>query len=235
MSYESDAEIGRKVESPYTEKNRISFMGNFYTNILLKGPQQAKVGQTLRGKGLVAYVTPSAGGYTTVYEEECDMQNDRALKKLTSELSATFHCLAFAVLNHDDVALFYWLYKDGELIDRYESNPEFSDRADIGFFEFLLSAIWRPKPKPAKVAVPKGGKARLLCEAFDVEEKSAEVEVILRKESGAGGFLIEVERHERLIRLLNLPECTVGVGFGDISRGDELLGLELDKMEFTGQ
>jgi hypothetical protein len=138
-------------------------------------------------------------------------------------------------LNHDDDIWAYWLYKDGELIDRYDSNPAYFDGTDPGFFAFLFGSIWLQKPKSLKAAAPDGGRAPLLCEVFGVEEKTAEVEAILREESGSGGFLFEVERHENLARLLNLPECSVGLGFNYLSMGDEPPGLELAKMEFTGQ
>ena len=77
-------------------------MGNFYTNITLRGPDQAAVATFLRQARRAAYVAPRHAGGTTVYDERCEAQDPQLLGELATALSRHFACPALAVLNHDD-------------------------------------------------------------------------------------------------------------------------------------
>ena len=96
-------------------------MGNFYTNITLRGPDQAGVAAVLRESGRAAYVAPAHPGGTTVFDERCESQNPRLLGELSAALSEHFACPALAVLNHDDDILALALYDRGDLLGDYET------------------------------------------------------------------------------------------------------------------
>lgn len=96
-------------------------MGNFYTNVTLRGPEQAEVAAVLREAGRAAYVAPAHPGGTTVFDERCESQSPRLLSELSAALSHQFSCPALAVLNHDDDILALGLYDHGELIGDYET------------------------------------------------------------------------------------------------------------------
>lgn len=96
-------------------------MGNFYTNITLRGADPAEVADVLRHAGRSAYVAPRHPGGTTVYDERCESQDPRLLGDLAASLSARWACPALAVLNHDDDILALALYQAGELVGDYET------------------------------------------------------------------------------------------------------------------
>src|SRR5829696_2066225 len=122
-------------------------MGAFYGNITLKGPSQEDVAKVLRGRR--AMVTPKLGDYTVAFDSVCDEQNVDGIQALSSQLSRELHCPALAVIVHDDDVLGYFLYREGELADSYNSSPS--------YFDFGSTA------EPAE---PEGGSPEQLCEAF---------------------------------------------------------------------
>ncbi len=183
-------------------------MGNFYTNLTLRGPTQAEVAAALAGR--TALVTPSEAGCVVVFDEACDSQDPELLAGLAEQLSRQFRCPVLAVLNHDDDILNYLLYLYGNLEDQYDSSPNYFD----------------PDAEPA---APSGGDAAKLCAAFESPNVAA-VESILRQSGlDEDGYTFEVERHEDLVLALGLPTFGVGAGYNYVSQGELPEGLtELD-------
>jgi len=91
-------------------------MGNFYTNVVVRGPSEDKVVETLTALGRNCYVT-SRDDFTFVYDEEADTQREGVIESLALTLATRLACPALAALNHDDSALLLWLYDEsgGEL------------------------------------------------------------------------------------------------------------------------
>jgi len=185
-------------------------MGNFYTNIALKGPNQAEVVAHLKAAGRSAYVSPTQDGYTVVYDEIGDTQDTEALAGLSSELSGKFGCLALVVLNHDDDILWYELYINGERKDAYDSCP--------GYFG---------SSAPDE---PTGGDANLLCQTFGKGDP-ARVEAILRDDEE---YVFALERHQELAAQLGWPDATIAAGFRYISEGEIPPGLDEEELVQTG-
>ncbi len=181
-------------------------MGNFYTNLTLRGPSQAAVAAALTGRR--ALVTPVVGGRLVVFDAESEDQDAELMAELAAGLSRRFRCPVLAVTNHDDDILWYQLYLSGELEDEYDSCPNYFD----------------PDAEPAG---PAGGDAAKLCAAFG-SERVADVAAILRK-SGLDdeGYTFEAERHEALVRTLGMPGFGVGAGYNYVSRGELPEGLEI--------
>lgn len=185
-------------------------MGAFYGNITLKGPQQERIVATLRGRR--AIVTPKIGEYTVVFDSVCDDQDIDAMQALTSNLSGDLHCAAFTVIVHDDDVLAYFLYQDGQLTDWYNSAPDYFD----------FNSTKEPRG-------PVGGNAERLCAVFGAAN-SQEVNAILRKPSGKGGYVFQTERHRDLVHALGLPEHSVGVALASFDRSEYPDGLSADQM-----
>ena len=185
-------------------------MGAFYGNITLKGQGQDRVAQALRGRR--AIVSPKVCDYTVAFDSVCDEQDIDGIQALTSRLSRELHCFTLAVIVHDDDVLGYFLYHDGELTDWYNSCPS--------YFDFGSTK----KPDD-----PAGGNAEKLCAAFGAG-KPQEVESILRKQRGKGGYVFETERHRNLVRVLSLPQFTVGAALANFERGEYPEGLSLEQM-----
>jgi hypothetical protein len=175
-------------------------MGNFYVNYTLRGPSQEAVAAALAGRN--ALVTPQQNGCVVVFDEKSDEQDTDVMATVASHLSVELQCPVLAVLNHDDDILLFQLYVQGDLADEYNSNP--------GYFD--------PSSGSSE---PAGGLSQKLCDVFEVEDVLS-VERVLRKSTFAGdGYDFEIERHEDLIRALNLSEYAVGTSYTYI-QNDEL-------------
>jgi hypothetical protein len=190
-------------------------MGNFYTNITLQGPTQDEVAEALAAMGRSAYVSPTVDGFTVVFHAECEMQDDRVLRRLTADLTTYLACPGLAVLDHDDDILWYALYTNGELIDEYNSCPD--------YFEL--------QQPPAL----NGGDPAKLIEAFGVTADADETRRVLRASNeGDDGFVFAFERHEALARLLGLPLFAVACGFRCINQGELPEGLTRANLRRVG-
>ena len=176
-------------------------VGQFYTNLTLRGVDQRRVIETLSANYRRAFVSPAINGMVVVYDEECEQQNPQVIMDVGRHLSALFNCPLLAVMVHDDDVLCYWLFDKGKTSDEYVSSPS--------YFE--------PSPQPAE---PEGGDAEKLCQAFGCAAPAHEVDAILRKSAvDADGFLSETERHRSLAQVLGLPVCSVAVGYEYLKAG----------------
>jgi len=180
-------------------------MGAFYGNIILKGPDQKRTADRLRGRR--AIVAPKVGDYTVVYDSACDDQDINAIQALASRLSGDLGCVALAAIVHDDDVLVYFLYEGGELSDWYNSAPS--------YFDFGSTA---------KPAGPAGGNAARLCAVFGAGS-TEEVERILRKPGARGGYVFQTDRHRDLVQALGLPVHAVSAALASFDRGEFPEGL----------
>ena len=181
-------------------------MGGFYGNITLKGASQTNVAEALRGRR--AIVGPSVGGCVVAFDSICDDQDTDAMHALTLRLSAELRCLALTVLVHDDDVFMCFLYRDGKLINTYNSFP--------GYFGSELHD-------------DQGGDPAAICSAFGTD-CMPEIEKILRRPHGKRGYVFETKRHSDLVHLLGLPEYAVGKALASFDRGEYPLGLSADQM-----
>jgi hypothetical protein len=183
-------------------------MGNFYTNITLRGPDLDPVLAYLDAEAIVAYVAAPQPGYVVVYDQASESQDDTILTARAAQLSHQFNCPALAVLNHDDDVLAYWLYQDGTRIDAYDSTPGWATGED---------------------APPTGGDAATLCRAFGVPTAAVNsVEGILRASSGVTDFPFGPDSDLTLADLIQA--ATSPDRLADILR--RLLGVEsLEEMD----
>jgi hypothetical protein len=175
-------------------------MGNFYTNITVKGQEQNSLLNYLEQLQRNAYISPSIDDFTVVYDKASE-HNAGELFSLASQISNQFNCSTFAVLNHDESVFCYELFQSGSLIDQYISNPGFHD-SEAGDF-------------------PEGGNAQKLCIALGSTKAINKVRPILREPS-QGVYLLASERHTKLIQALKIPvfwaSDSVG-GYENIERG----------------
>lgn len=188
-------------------------MGNFYTNITLRGSDQDSIAEYLTQQNRDAYVSPTVNHCTVVYDEQCESQDTGILESLASDLSKRFSCPALAVLNHDDDILWYKLFESGQLTDEYDSSPDYFDAQD-------------------ELAMPKGGDAQKLCGIFGAGQNVTEVERILRAPN-PDAYVFAYERHEDLAKALGIPTFSVGCGYNYIEQDELPEGLEFDDLKRT--
>jgi hypothetical protein len=176
-------------------------MGNFYVNFSVKQPNQQQVADILRKRQRTALVTPAIGEYVVVFDEEADWQDDKAIQSVGEILSRETHSPVFAVLNHDDDVLAYWLFEDGQQTDFYNSAPDYFESYD----EFETEDTGQ------------GGDARRLCTTLTATASPEQIEHILR-----GDYVFAIERHEKLATALGLPGWSVGGGYRYITENGEV-------------
>ncbi|HZP04980.1 MAG TPA: hypothetical protein VFB43_08775 [Terracidiphilus sp.] len=164
-------------------------MGAFYVNYTVKGTDQNSVVRALSGRK--AFVTPEWNGFTVVFDEESDKQDQGAIAKLAGQLSSDLRSTVLALLIHDSDIFWFQLYECGMLTDEYNSAPSY----------FSTNTGMAP---------PKGGNAERLCSAFQCKDV-AKVERILR--ASYEEYPFAGDRHADLVRVLNLPTYAVGYGF----------------------
>src|SRR5687768_3656395 len=102
-------------------------MGNFYTNILLKGALRGAATAAVKQMRRSAYVSPTQRRVTVVYDAKCETQDTKILCDVSLALSRALRCVAWGVLNHDDDVLWYVLCSRGAYADSYNSAPDYFD------------------------------------------------------------------------------------------------------------
>jgi hypothetical protein len=179
-------------------------MGNFYTNLTIRSEAQREIANVLERFNRHAYICPPANGNVVVVDEACDSQDFAEIELLGTKLSAELGRPVFAVVNHDDDVIYYWLSENGSLIDQYDSTPDYFNfvPADVD----IIAAAENYKP-----AAPKGGNARQLCEAFNQATAFPDVDRILRKISS--DYVFAMERHQELLKALGMSGHSLGTAY----------------------
>jgi ankyrin repeat protein len=72
-----------------------------------------------------AFVTDSQNGWTTVYDERSDSQDIEVLRGLAKGLSSKLKTAVIATMVHDSDIFVYLIYENGELIDQFDSKPDY--------------------------------------------------------------------------------------------------------------
>lgn len=184
-------------------------MGAFLTNIVLCGPTQNEVVAELRAQKRSAFISPTIGGKTVVFDRESERQGE-ALTDLALALSTKFRCAALAVVVHDSDILLLSLFESGRPTDDYNSAPSYFDEDG-------------DPDEP-----PEGGDAANLCRAMGAGN-AADLERILRA-SSTTDYVFEEERLAAIGRVLNLPPFVPMVGYNYLQEAssDPGLGDEID-------
>lgn len=183
-------------------------MSNFYTNFTLYKTEPKRIVKSLRGMEREAYVSKPQGDYLFVYDKACDDQDEEEIKQVGQRLSRDLNVPVFAVLNHDDDILCYWLFDQGRVLDQYNSNPGYFDGEEGG---------------------PKGGNADLLAQAFSALKRRETIETILQGNEDEYPFAID--RHEALAQALGIPFDYSCLGYNYIETEDLPDDSEID--DFT--
>jgi hypothetical protein len=166
-------------------------VGSFYVNFAARGPAQTAVAESLRRAKREALVSPSLHGVTFFYDRAADRQREQDIVEAAQAVSKDLGCPVWAVLNHDDDVLAYWLFESGALADEYNSCP--------GYFSGGSST-------------PEGGNSVRLCAAFEVSGKIAVVEKTLHHSK----YVFAHERHLALAEALGLPWKYAGTSYGRV-------------------
>src|SRR5436190_15158120 len=103
---------------------------SYYTNLTLKGPSQQEIVRAIQENPREALVSPTYSDATVVYDLESEVQDGRGYK-FVEPLSRRLNCLGFYV-SCADGKICYRLYKNGQIIDDYDSCPGYFDSDEGG-------------------------------------------------------------------------------------------------------
>ncbi len=199
-------------------------MGNWYTNVAVKGAQQSDVVSVLEELGRRAYVTPETSGWIVVYDQQTDEFDLGILESLALTLSTRLSCNALASCNADDDVLWLALYENGALSTRYASSRKaFEDGEE---FPNLQET------------------AQVLSCVSDRPTARNDILRVLRRTHGILGLLslylkirlayvVEVQRHLDLTDLLGMPRAAVGLGYTYVNRGETPEGMDREALRRT--
>ncbi len=175
-------------------------MGFFYANITLQTIDQQGVALYLNTLQRNAFVLPATKGFVTVCDEESDGLDYRVISVLTSQLSRQFETVSIAVISFDDDILWYQLYENGNLLDKYNSNPDYFEATEQ--------------------RGPIGGDAKILCEIFHKPDSVGKVEEILHSIHGEG-YIYENDRHSNLAKALGWASPYISLTYSELKEADE--------------
>ncbi len=99
-------------------------MSASYVNFHVRSDDQAAVAAA--ASGLVqgrAYVAPAGGGWVSLYDEIGERQDAYEIGRLAGELSAKLGTAVFAFLVNENTLFVYYLFRGGDLLDEYNSDP----------------------------------------------------------------------------------------------------------------
>jgi hypothetical protein len=199
-------------------------MGNWYTNVSVKGAQQSDIVAALEELGRRTYVTPEVSGWIVIYDQQTDDFDLGILESLALTLSTRLSCTALASCNADDDVLWLALYENGSLSTRYASSRNAFEDGD----EF-------PDTKET---------AQVLARVFEKPQAANQVFGVLGKSHGFLGLLslyfkirlayvVEVQRHLDLSNLLAMPRAAVGLGYTYVNKGETPEGMNREALRRT--
>jgi hypothetical protein len=127
-------------------------MGWSYTHLALFGPNQWQVAAELTNRE--AAISPTVNGFTLVADQSFESHERGQIANLAVELSKKLRCPAITVFVFDDDVLCYQLIEAGQILDEYNSAPDYFDLA----------------AKHVHPRSPQGGDAGRLCAALRCQE-----------------------------------------------------------------
>ena len=103
-----------------------TIVGAFLVNVHVRTDDHEKLADGLRALPIGGcWVAPSANGWATVLEERASTQDDQWIRKLAAAASREAQAATIAFLVHDSDIFCYWLFDRGELLDEFNSCPEY--------------------------------------------------------------------------------------------------------------
>lgn len=185
-------------------------MGNFYLNYTVRSTDVEAITRLLEGHYAIVASTPT--DHVIVYADVGEIEDPTPL---AVELSRELETAVLVVMNHDDDILWYQLCENGVCLDEYDSTPNYFDGS------------------ATEIAPPKGGNAHALCQAFGGKDVEA-IETALRRSYATNDpYVVAVERHADLAKLLNLPAWSYFFCYEDLVDDDLLEDLQEDYPDVT--
>jgi HEAT repeats len=101
-------------------------MSSHYSNLVLLGPKREDIVDALTALGRVAFISPTVGQMTIIYDEECDSLRPGVASKVARQLSSELDCVALAATNCESRQLHLILVKSGVIRGEYLIEADFT-------------------------------------------------------------------------------------------------------------
>lgn len=191
-------------------------MGAFFTNYQVRSTDAnavaTKLAPLLKSR---AYVSPASGGWVTVYDEATESQDSEVLIKLAKVLSKALKTEVFGFLVHDSDIAFYYLCQNGELVDEFDSCPD--------YFGNEVSAAERERVR---------GVTEKLLPLAAAGTTREQIDTVIHPASSEDFPLMAEEIIRELGALLGMDENRTGLGFKYFeNEGADLLDDAADFVE----
>jgi hypothetical protein len=106
-------------------------MGLFCANFHFRTDDDKALTTALKRRKVTAHrIVPAKKGWTTLYEEVASQQDEERIRELAGGLSKDLKVPAVAFMVHDSDIACYWLYDNGQLLDEYNSCPDYFEGGD---------------------------------------------------------------------------------------------------------
>jgi hypothetical protein len=172
------------------------FAGSFYSNIIVLSVENEKLLSVLLQMGITAYYI-CKDKISVIFEQKIDEQDIGYGINLTKDLSEKLNAITIYTTNHDSDILIMYIYKNGEELFFYDSDPGYFEGEDL----------------PPKIEYID----RLLLEYTDID-KNEFVNILNSDEVFADDL------HGKIVEVLNLPTYSIGLGYNYIVADKE--GME---------
>ncbi len=166
-------------------------MGSSYTNLNIRCNKPEIVLEALESAELLpAFMSSASRGWITVCPEQIESNSDD-LRMLATKLSKALATVVITICLHDGDIFQYGVYEAGEVVDEYDSWPEYYSGGD---------------------RKPKGGLPHVTAQYCKDSEKESELKTLLESE-GDGELLAE-----RFAALLGIPLDQACNGFARLKK-----------------
>jgi hypothetical protein len=180
-------------------------MGGFYVNHMVCG---ADVPAIIEAAPIDQfYVLKLSPKCKLVLDRKSEGQDEDYVPRVAEQLSRPKDTRVLSVLVHDDSILEFWVAKNGEVINKYHSNPNY-------FSENL-------PPSP-----PVGGDAKLLLENFGGDDEAGLQSVLVSDQ-----VVFETKRHEQILRFLGYSTGIAGLSFSTFEISEAPLEFALGDLQ----
>jgi len=180
-------------------------MGAFFTNLQVRNASTpsvcAAISRLIQSR---AYVSPAKTGWVTVYAEATEDQNEKTMCTIAEGLSKMLKTDVLGLLVHDSDIAVYWLYRCGELVDEFNSAPD--------YFSGDVDEQTRARVR---------GNAEMLLPLCVDGTTEAQLEEVLHPVDGLP--LMAEDVLTELAKLLGIDETRLSLGFKYFDKASEKL------------
>ncbi len=177
-------------------------MGAFFDSIHVRtensGSVQKALEQVAKGNDCKFLMGPAINCWISVFPSACGLNNE-----VPAQIARLIPNDIFHLIVHDDDIFMYWFYRDGQLLDQYNSNPNYGDEDSD---EEKQECPGRPESFRDLLRQPKS---------------LARLKTLLAADDGREKFIFESDRMAQFAELLGLSNALASYDYLRAGNQDE--------------